>query len=161
MKLYTYHRSSAAYRVRIALNVKSIAYEPVIVHLTRSSGEQRAPRPGEIPHDAEQDQGDVRIALPDAELAGIGAEAVLHHQDGDQHRGDIGGETGWERVPGALDVDRAEVDDQRQRHERDRRLPAAQDGVGHARRQGTRAGGRRRSAVVLRPLRHVLRPPAR
>lgn len=41
MKLYTYFRSSAAYRVRIALNLKGIAYEPKFVHLRR--GEQRSP----------------------------------------------------------------------------------------------------------------------
>jgi maleylacetoacetate isomerase len=33
VKLYTYWRSSAAYRVRIALNLKSIDYEPVPVSL--------------------------------------------------------------------------------------------------------------------------------
>ena len=33
MKLYTYFRSSAAYRVRIALNLKGIDYEPVPVDL--------------------------------------------------------------------------------------------------------------------------------
>ena len=35
MKLYTYFRSSAAYRVRIGLNLKGLAYEPVLIHLTR------------------------------------------------------------------------------------------------------------------------------
>jgi len=41
MKLYTYYRSSAAYRVRIALNVKGLAYEPIPVHLLRHGGEQK------------------------------------------------------------------------------------------------------------------------
>lgn len=35
MKLYTYFRSSAAFRVRIALNLKRIAYEPQYVHLPK------------------------------------------------------------------------------------------------------------------------------
>ncbi len=40
MKLYTYWRSSSAYRVRIALNFKGLDYESVPVHLVRDGGEQ-------------------------------------------------------------------------------------------------------------------------
>jgi maleylacetoacetate isomerase len=40
VKLYTYYRSSAAYRVRIALNLKGLEYEAVSRQLGR--GEQRA-----------------------------------------------------------------------------------------------------------------------
>jgi maleylpyruvate isomerase len=40
MKLYTYFRSSAAYRVRIALNLKGLSYDAVPVHLLRGGGEQ-------------------------------------------------------------------------------------------------------------------------
>lgn len=41
--LYTYWRSSAAYRVRIALNIKGVEYEPRPVHLVRGGGEQHSP----------------------------------------------------------------------------------------------------------------------
>ncbi|WP_342118039.1 maleylacetoacetate isomerase [Pseudoduganella sp. OTU4001] len=44
MKLFTYFRSSAAYRVRIALNLKGLAYDSVPVHLLRDGGEQLAPK---------------------------------------------------------------------------------------------------------------------
>ena len=40
MKLYNYFRSSASYRVRIALNLKGLSYDYVSVHLTRDGGEQ-------------------------------------------------------------------------------------------------------------------------
>ena len=35
MKLYTYFRSSAAYRVRIAMNLKGLPYEPEFIHLAK------------------------------------------------------------------------------------------------------------------------------
>jgi maleylacetoacetate isomerase len=40
MKLYTFFRSSASYRVRIALNIKVLSYEQVPIHLRRGGGEQ-------------------------------------------------------------------------------------------------------------------------
>jgi len=40
MRLYTYFRSSTSYRVRIALNLKGLAYEAIPVHLLRDGGEQ-------------------------------------------------------------------------------------------------------------------------
>ena len=40
IKLYSYWRSSACYRVRIALNLKELPYETIAVHLAK--GEQHA-----------------------------------------------------------------------------------------------------------------------
>ena len=40
MKLYTFFRSSASYRVRIALNLKGLQYEQAPIHLRRGGGEQ-------------------------------------------------------------------------------------------------------------------------
>lgn len=43
IKLYTYWRSTAAYRVRIALNLKGLDYESIPVHLVKDGGEQHKP----------------------------------------------------------------------------------------------------------------------
>jgi len=43
VKLYSYFRSSAAYRVRIALNLKKLPYEMVPIHLTKDGGRQHTP----------------------------------------------------------------------------------------------------------------------
>jgi maleylacetoacetate isomerase len=43
MKLYSYFRSSASYRVRIALNLKHLSYDTMPVHLVKDGGEQLAP----------------------------------------------------------------------------------------------------------------------
>ncbi|MET0276937.1 MAG: maleylacetoacetate isomerase [Pseudorhodoplanes sp.] len=42
MKLYTYFRSSAAYRVRIALNLKKLPYESIPIHLTKDGGRHKS-----------------------------------------------------------------------------------------------------------------------
>ena len=43
LKLYTFFRSSAAYRVRIALNLKNLPYESIPIHLLKNGGEQNSP----------------------------------------------------------------------------------------------------------------------
>ncbi len=43
MKLYSYFRSSAAYRARIALNLKGLSYETISVHLVKDGGHNRRP----------------------------------------------------------------------------------------------------------------------
>ena len=42
-QLYSFWRSSAAFRVRIALNLKGLDYEVIPVHLVKSGGEQSSP----------------------------------------------------------------------------------------------------------------------
>ncbi len=42
MKLFGYWRSSAAYRVRIALNLKNVEVESIPVHLVKNGGEQHS-----------------------------------------------------------------------------------------------------------------------
>ncbi len=43
IKLYNYFRSSASFRVRIALNYKGLSYDYVPVHLLKDGGQQFAP----------------------------------------------------------------------------------------------------------------------
>ncbi len=62
MKLYTYAASSAAYRVRIALNLKGLKTEQAPVHLLRDGGEQlkaayAAINPGKVIPSLETDDG--------------------------------------------------------------------------------------------------------
>ncbi|MEE9427806.1 MAG: maleylacetoacetate isomerase [Paracoccaceae bacterium] len=42
VKLYSYWRSTAAYRVRIALNIKGVPYDYIPVHLIKDGGQQHA-----------------------------------------------------------------------------------------------------------------------
>lgn len=68
LTLYGYWRSSAAYRVRIALNLKGLAYQQVPVHLVKDGGQQhsaeyQALNPQELlPLLVDQGNGGVRIA---------------------------------------------------------------------------------------------------
>lgn len=48
MKLYTYWRSSSAWRVRIALAWKGVPYQSCPIHLVRDGGEQHTPSYREI-----------------------------------------------------------------------------------------------------------------
>ena len=43
IRLYSYWRSSAAYRVRIALNLKGLPFETMPVHLLQDGGQQHTP----------------------------------------------------------------------------------------------------------------------
>lgn len=52
MKLYTYFRSSASYRVRIALNLKGLTAEQIPVHLVKDGGQQLQPEYRAINADA-------------------------------------------------------------------------------------------------------------
>ncbi|MEZ0171591.1 maleylacetoacetate isomerase [Microvirga sp. TS319] len=73
MKLYTYFRSSAAYRVRIALNLKNVPYESVPVNLL--DGEQRDEAYGAV---------NPQRRLPALDLGGpvlIQSPAILEYLD--------------------------------------------------------------------------------
>ncbi|PKH07567.1 maleylacetoacetate isomerase [Moritella sp. Urea-trap-13] len=73
MKLYSYFRSSAAYRVRIVLNLKHINYDTVPVHLVKDSGQQHS-----IAYLAINPQG----LLPCLDVAAPGSKAQIITQSG-------------------------------------------------------------------------------
>jgi len=52
MKLYSYFRSSASYRVRIALNLKQLSYDIIPVHLLKEGGQQFDPEYRKLNPDA-------------------------------------------------------------------------------------------------------------
>jgi len=52
MRLYSYFRSSAAYRVRIALALKKLDYEYQAVHLLKDGGQQKRPEFRKLSPDA-------------------------------------------------------------------------------------------------------------
>lgn len=68
LKLYGYWRSSAAYRVRIAMNLKGLSYQQVPVHLLEGGGQQhsaeyRSLNPqGLLPLLVDEENGGARIA---------------------------------------------------------------------------------------------------
>jgi maleylpyruvate isomerase len=43
VQLFSYFRSSAAYRVRIALNLKGLSYETIPIHLVKEGGRNKSP----------------------------------------------------------------------------------------------------------------------
>jgi maleylpyruvate isomerase len=66
VKLYSFFRSSAAYRVRIALNLKAVSYETIPIHLQKDGGRHRsaeyqAVNPQMRVPSLELDDGDVLI----------------------------------------------------------------------------------------------------
>ncbi|QMT59323.1 maleylacetoacetate isomerase [Legionella sp. PC997] len=61
MKLYDYFRSTACYRVRIALNLKNITYEKINIHLVNHGGEQ---------HSAEYREVNPQELVPNLEING-------------------------------------------------------------------------------------------
>jgi maleylacetoacetate isomerase len=74
MKLYGYFRSSAAFRVRIALNLKGLDYEQTFVHLRKS--EQRKPE-----YLAVQPQGLVPALETDGGEVFIQSLAIVEYLD--------------------------------------------------------------------------------
>lgn len=76
MKLYTYFRSSASFRVRIAMGLKGLQYDPVFIHLTRNGGEQNAPGFLEI-----NPQGFVPVLVDDDGTTVTQSLAIMEYLD--------------------------------------------------------------------------------
>ena len=74
MKLYSYFRSSASYRVRIALNLKNLSYDYVPVHLVRDGGEVRLAT-ARLDRVLEYEPGDLTIIVE----AGMRLSALQDH----------------------------------------------------------------------------------
>ena len=99
MKLHTYFRSSAAFRVRIALNLKQLPYEPVFVHLAK--GEHRKPEyagrypqgllPTLVADGLEDTNGAVCVKLP-------AAPSAVEFNGQPMPRGDYGFDDGVLRI---------------------------------------------------------------
>ena len=66
LKLYSYFRSSAAYRVRIALNLKGIAYDTTAIHLVKDGGHNRRPEFRAQSANARADADHARGRKPDS-----------------------------------------------------------------------------------------------
>ena len=76
MKLYSFFRSSAAYRVRIALNLKGLTYETNAIHLTKDGGQQH-----QAAYRAVNPQMRVpAMALPDGEIL-LQSLAIIEYLD--------------------------------------------------------------------------------
>jgi len=76
MKLYSYFRSSAAYRARIALNLKGLAYETVPIHLIEEGGLNRRPE-----FRAVNPQMRVPVLVTDAGQVLIQSLAIIEYLD--------------------------------------------------------------------------------
>jgi maleylacetoacetate isomerase len=72
MKLYEYFRSSASYRLRIALNLKQVTAQTMHIHLLRNGGEQHSPA-----YRAINPQGRVPCLVLDDDTVLIQSPAIL------------------------------------------------------------------------------------
>jgi maleylpyruvate isomerase len=92
MKLYSYWRSSCAWRVRIALHWKGIAHQIVPVHLLADGGQQR--------------QADYTVRNPMAQVPLLEIEPEPHDpaQPGAQHGAQPGVQRGVQRIGQSLAI---------------------------------------------------------